>query len=92
MPSLLPPPEVPGADLPVRAVLPQTIAALKHAGKAVLVSPPGSGKASLLPLALADAFDGKILVAEPRRIATRAAAHRLAQLLNERPGRLRDAR
>jgi len=86
VPSLLPPPEVPGADLPVRAVLPATIAALKQAGKAVLVSPPGSGKTSLLPLALADAFDGKILVAEPRRIATRAAAHRLAALLNEQPG------
>lgn len=86
MPSLLPPPEVPGADLPVRAVLPATISALKNTGKAVLVSPPGSGKTSLLPLALADAFDGKILVAEPRRIATRAAARRLAELLGEQPG------
>lgn len=86
MPSLLPPPEVPGAELPVRAVLPETIAALRNHGKAVLVSPPGSGKTSLLPLALADAFDGKVLVAEPRRIATRAAAHRLAELIGEQPG------
>lgn len=86
MSSLLPPPEVPGADLPVRAVLPETIAALRRAGKAVLVSPPGSGKTSLLPLALADALDGRIVVAEPRRIATRAAARRLAELLGERPG------
>jgi ATP-dependent helicase HrpB len=84
--SLLPPPDVPGADLPVRAVLPQTISALKSTGKAVLVSPPGSGKTSLLPLALADAFNGRILVAEPRRIATRAAARRLAELLGEQPG------
>ena len=61
----LPPPDVPGADLPVRAVLPETIAALRRTGKAVLVSPPGSGKTSLLPLALADAFDGRIVVAEP---------------------------
>ena len=84
--SLLPPPDVPGADLPVRAVLPETIAALRRTGKAVLVSPPGSGKTSLLPLALADAFEGRIVVAEPRRIATRAAARRLAELLGERPG------
>jgi len=86
VPFLLPPPEVPGADLPVRAVLPETIAAIRSTGKAVLVSPPGSGKTSLLPLALADALDGKILVAEPRRIATRAAAQRLAELLGEQPG------
>jgi ATP-dependent helicase HrpB len=83
---LLPPPEVPGADLPVRAVLPETISALRRTGKAVLVSPPGSGKTSLLPLALADALDGCIVVAEPRRIATRAAARRLAELLGEQPG------
>ena len=86
MSSLLPPPEVPGADLPVRAVLPETISAIQRTGKAVLVSPPGSGKTSLLPLALADALDGKILVAEPRRIATRAAVRRLAELLGEQPG------
>jgi ATP-dependent RNA helicase HrpB len=84
--SLLPSPGVPGADLPVRAVLPETISALRRAGTAVLVSPPGSGKTSLLPLALADAFNGHILVAEPRRIATRAAARRLAELLGEQPG------
>jgi len=86
VPPLLPPPGVPGADLPVRAVLPETVAALRNAGTAVLVSPPGSGKTSLLPLALADAFEGRIVVAEPRRIATRAAAQRLAQLLGEQPG------
>lgn len=77
---------MPGADLPVRAVLPETIAAVGRTGKAVLVSPPGSGKTSLLPLALADALDGGIVVAEPRRIATRAAARRLAELLGEQPG------
>ncbi len=83
---MLPPPDVPGADLPVRAALPDTIAAIRRSGKAVLVSPPGSGKTSLLPLALADALGGRIVVAEPRRIATRAAAGRLADLLGERPG------
>jgi ATP-dependent helicase HrpB len=84
--SLLPPLEVPGADLPVRAVLPEVTAALRRCRTAVLVSPPGSGKTSLLPLALADAFSGQIVVAEPRRIATRAAARRLAELLGEQPG------
>ncbi len=83
MPSFLPPPGVRGADLPVRAVLAETIGALQHDGSAVLVSPPGSGKTSLLPLALADALGGRIVVAEPRRIATRAAARRLAELLDE---------
>ncbi|MCW2494133.1 ATP-dependent helicase HrpB [Jatrophihabitans sp.] len=86
MPSLLPPREVPGADLPVRSALPELISAVRRGGSAVLVSPPGSGKTSLLPLALADALEGRILVAEPRRIATRAAAGRLAQLLGEQPG------
>lgn len=83
---MLPPPDVPGADLPVRAALPDALAAIGRNGTAVLVSPPGSGKTSLLPLALADALGGRIVVAEPRRIATRAAAGRLAELVGERPG------
>jgi ATP-dependent helicase HrpB len=49
----------------------------------VLVAPPGSGKTSLLPLALGDALGGTIIVAEPRRMATRAAAIRLAMLVGE---------
>ena len=84
--SLLPSIDVAGADLPVRAALPELIAALEQNGTAVLVAPPGSGKTSLLPLALADARPGRVLVAEPRRIATRAAATRLAELIGEQPG------
>lgn len=80
---LLPDSSVPGADLPVRAVLPATVDAVRSRGTAVLVAPPGSGKTSLLPLALADALDGTIIVAEPRRMATRAAANRLAMLAGE---------
>ncbi|GAA1573342.1 ATP-dependent helicase HrpB [Kribbella sancticallisti] len=49
----------------------------------MLVAPPGSGKTSLLPLALGDALGGTIIVAEPRRMATRAAAVRLAMLVGE---------
>ena len=73
-------------DLPVRAVLPELIAALDETGTAVLVAPPGAGKTTLAPLALLDAswIDGrKVLVLEPRRLATRAAAHRMAELLGE---------
>ncbi|WP_269087165.1 ATP-dependent helicase HrpB [Kribbella sp. ALI-6-A] len=80
---LLPESSVPGADLPVRAVLPGTVDAVRTRGTAVLVALPGSGKTSLLPLALGDALNGKIIVAEPRRMATRAAATRLAQLVGE---------
>ncbi|HEY3513089.1 MAG TPA: ATP-dependent helicase HrpB [Kribbella sp.] len=80
---LLPESSVPGADLPVRAVLPATVDAVRSGGTAVLVAPPGSGKTSLLPLALGDALGGTIIVAEPRRLATRAAAARLAMLVGE---------
>ncbi|GAA1523247.1 ATP-dependent helicase HrpB [Kribbella lupini] len=80
---LLPGVSVPGADLPVRAVLPATVDAVRSRGTAVLVAPPGSGKTSLLPLALGDALGGTIVVAEPRRMATRAAAARLATLVGE---------
>ncbi|MFJ3406767.1 ATP-dependent helicase HrpB [Promicromonospora sp. NPDC090134] len=80
---LLPDLSTPGADLPVRAVLPATVDAVRSSGTAVLVAPPGSGKTSLLPLALGDALGGTVIVAEPRRMATRAAAARLATLVGE---------
>ena len=83
---LLPDASAPGADLPVRPALDQVVSALADKGTAVLVAPPGSGKTSLLPLALADALDGRVVVAEPRRLATRAAAQRLAFLVGEEPG------
>ena len=76
----------PGTDLPVRAALPALEAALRSAGAAVLVAPPGTGKTTLVPLALAGLVDGRVLVAEPRRVAARAAARRMAYLLGERPG------
>lgn len=80
---LLPESSVPGADLPVRAVLPAVVDGVRSRGTAVLVAPPGSGKTSLLPLALGDALGGTVIVAEPRRMATRAAAARLAMLVGE---------
>ncbi|MFF1609049.1 ATP-dependent helicase HrpB [Amycolatopsis sp. NPDC058278] len=73
-------------DLPVRAVLPDVVAALDERGTAVLVAPPGTGKTTLVPLALAAAAEGRVVVAEPRRLAARAAAARMAALLGEPVG------
>ncbi|MFF7103240.1 ATP-dependent helicase HrpB [Streptomyces nigra] len=76
--------------LPVRGALPALTDALDGPGTAVLVAPPGTGKTTLVPLALAGLLgDGpvrRVVVAEPRRIAARAAARRMAWLLGERPG------
>jgi ATP-dependent helicase HrpB len=73
-------------DLPVRAVLAEVTAALADHGTAVLVAPPGTGKTTIVPLAMAAAMDGRIVVAEPRRLAARAAASRMAELLGEPVG------
>lgn len=75
--------------LPVGAVLPRLAEALAQDGRAVLVAPPGAGKTTLVPLSLLDAEwrgDGRILLLEPRRLAARAAARRMAALLGEEPG------
>ncbi|MDT0569612.1 ATP-dependent helicase HrpB [Streptomyces sp. DSM 3412] len=76
--------------LPVRAALPSLADALEGHGTAVLVAPPGTGKTTLVPLALAGLSDGgparRVIVAEPRRIAARAAARRMAWLLGEKVG------
>ncbi|MFI6762023.1 ATP-dependent helicase HrpB [Micromonospora sp. NPDC050417] len=79
-------PEATTFDLPVRHVLPALLAALHDDGAAVLVAPPGTGKTTLVPLALAETLDGRIVVAQPRRIAARAAARRMASLLGEQVG------
>ncbi|MCT6776917.1 ATP-dependent helicase HrpB [Streptomyces rubiginosohelvolus] len=76
--------------LPVRTAVPALRRALDDRGVAVLCAPPGTGKTTLVPLVLAGLTgDGpvrRVLVAEPRRIAARAAARRMAWLLGERPG------
>ncbi|MEV5629976.1 ATP-dependent helicase HrpB [Micromonospora tulbaghiae] len=73
-------------DLPVRPVLPALVGALRERGAAVLVAPPGTGKTTTAPLAVADAVTGRVVIAQPRRVAARAAAHRMAALLGERVG------
>ncbi|GAB2792484.1 ATP-dependent helicase HrpB [Streptomyces daliensis] len=77
--------------LPVRAALPALREALEARGTAVLHAPPGTGKTTLVPLALAGLLDDgapprRVLVAEPRRMAARSAARRMAWLLGQRPG------
>ncbi|MGH6995480.1 MAG: DEAD/DEAH box helicase, partial [Stellaceae bacterium] len=75
--------------LPVAEALPALTQALDDRGVAVLEAPPGAGKTTLVPLALLDApwLKGKkLLMLEPRRLATRAAARRMASLLGEGAG------
>jgi ATP-dependent helicase HrpB len=77
------------ASLPIGAALPELRAALDTTGAAVLEAPPGAGKTTLVPLALLDAAwlrGQKILMLEPRRLATRAAARRMASMLGEEVG------
>ncbi len=82
-------------DLPVAAVLPELLARLAERPNAVLVAPPGAGKTTLVPLALLRATaaeapwrrGGRVVVLEPRRLAARAAATRMAFLLGEPVGR-----
>ncbi|MGP3978385.1 ATP-dependent helicase HrpB [Streptomyces sp. 8N114] len=77
--------------LPIAEALPRVREALTACGAAVVHAPPGTGKTTLLPLALAGLLaDGApsrtVLVAEPRRMAARSAARRMAWLLGEKPG------
>src|SRR5271165_4892017 len=75
--------------LPVTDAVPPLLSALAAGRNAVLVAPPGAGKTTLVPLALLDAGwrgDGRVLMLEPRRLATRAAAARLASLLGDEVG------
>jgi len=97
------PPALP--ELPIREALPALLEAVARTGTAVLAAPPGTGKTTLAPLALAglipvddpsardaasrvtrDMPQRRVLVAEPRRLATRAAATRMAAILGEQVG------
>jgi ATP-dependent helicase HrpB len=75
--------------LPIDSALPDLTAALSGNNAAVLVAPPGAGKTTRVPLVLLEepwAKDNKILVLEPRRLAARAAAARMASTLGEQVG------
>ncbi len=75
--------------LPIHAVLPQLLAALRETSAAVLVAPPGAGKTTAVaPALLSQTWcAGEILLLSPRRIAARAAAERMAALAGEPVGR-----
>ncbi len=75
-------------DLPVSSILPELAETLKRSGKAVLCAPPGSGKTTLVPPFMLEHEPGKILMLEPRRLAARAAAERIAEILHSRTGEL----
>lgn len=79
-------------QLPVTHALGDIAAATRPGGCAVITAPPGTGKTTLLPPAVAvalarhDASAGRVLVTQPRRVAARAAARRIARLLGEEVG------
>ena len=73
-------------DLPVTAGLAPLVEALRTHGVAVVQAPPGTGKTTLVPPAVAGVVDGRVVVTQPSRIAARAAARRLAHLLGEPVG------
>lgn len=74
--------------LPIYHVLPDLLGALDAAGKAVLIAPPGAGKTTAVaPALLSQGWcTGQVIVLSPRRVAARAAAERMAELLGEEPG------
>ena len=77
-------------DLPILDALPALRSALAGGSAAVVLAPPGAGKTTVVPLALLDeswAAKGKIVMLEPRRLAARMAARRMAALLGEEVGR-----
>ena len=77
------------SPLPIDDALPALTAALRDSNAAVLVAPPGAGKTTRVPLVLIDepwVRDRKILMLEPRRLAARAAAERMAATLGEKVG------
>jgi ATP-dependent helicase HrpB len=78
-------------ELPVAAMLPALCLSLAATSNAILIAPPGAGKTTLVPQALLNEAwvgVGRILMLEPRRLAARAAALRIASLIGEAPGGL----
>jgi ATP-dependent helicase HrpB len=75
-------------DLPIDDALPALITAMRDQRQCVLQAPPGAGKTTRVPIALHQAgmFTGKIMMLEPRRLAARAAAARLAQHFGDELG------
>lgn len=88
-PSAIEPYRTPGLSLPIDEILPRLAETLRSVTEAVVVAPPGAGKTTRLPLALLDEpwmAGKKIVLLEPRRLAARAAAARMAATLGEPVG------
>jgi ATP-dependent helicase HrpB len=80
---------IPPPDLPIEDALPEILQRLAAHSRLVITAPPGAGKTTRVPLALLDepwTATGKLILVEPRRIAARAAAERMAKTLGERVG------
>ena len=75
-------------ELPIHAVLPDLLTALRERSGAVLVAPPGAGKTTAVaPALLGESWcTGQVILLSPRRVAARAAAERMAEMLGEKPG------
>ena len=76
-------------DLPVKDVIPNIQEELTNASTLILKAPPGAGKSTLVPLALMEEVwlsGKKILMLEPRRLAAKTIANRMADLLGEKVG------
>ena len=75
-------------SLPVAAVVPELLNALDASPQVLLTAPTGAGKSTWLPLQFLThkGIQGRIVLLEPRRLAARNVAQRLAELLNEKPG------
>lgn len=75
-------------SLPVAAVVPELLTALDASSQILLTAPTGAGKSTWLPLRLLEhrGIKGRIILLEPRRLAARNVAQRLAELLHEKPG------
>jgi len=76
------------SHLPIHAVLPDLLGALRGDSSAVLIAPPGAGKTTAVAPALLDQewCGGTVILLSPRRVAARAAAERMADLLGESTG------
>ena len=80
------------AALPIDDVMPEILRQMETGNRLVLAAPPGAGKTTRVPLALAGllgrpgVIEGRILMLEPRRVAARMAAERMASSLGERLG------
>src|SRR5919108_406989 len=73
--------------LPIDEVVPRIVAALRDGPAVVVEAPPGAGKTTRVPPALLDSVEGEVVVLEPRRLAARTAARRVAVEYAERPDR-----